>query len=84
MSQDILVQVHSKKCLHGCRLDFPDWLLRLIFLNVLLPLGVGGSEGGAFLVSVSNDRYSRAGLLPQKVNNLTLSLNATQINMVKE
>ena len=48
-SQGNLVQVPFKKCLHGCRLDFPDWLLPLTFLclDALLPLGVGGSVGGA-------------------------------------
>ena len=45
----ISVQVPSKKLLHGCRLDYPDCLLplRLLFLDAFLPLGVGGSEGGA-------------------------------------
>ena len=43
------MQVPFKKCLHGCRLNFPDWLLPLmwLFLDALLPLGVGGSEVGA-------------------------------------
>ena len=43
------MQVHFKEFLHGCRLDFPDCLmpLRLLFLDALLPLGVGGSEDGA-------------------------------------
>ena len=47
--QGDLVQVLFKKCLHGCRLNFPDLLLplRLLFLDALLSLGVGGSEGGA-------------------------------------
>ena len=41
--------VPFKKFLHGCRLVFPDGLLplKLFFLDALLPLGVGGSEGGA-------------------------------------
>ena len=48
-SQCDLVQVPFKNCLHGCRLVFPDWHLplKLLFLDALLPLGVGGSEGGA-------------------------------------
>ena len=35
--------------MHGCLLDFPDWLLplRLLFLDSLPAPGVGGSEGGA-------------------------------------
>ena len=43
------MQVPFKKFLHGCRLVFPDWLLllKLLFLDALLPLGVGGSEDGA-------------------------------------
>ena len=57
------MQVPFKKFLHGCRLDFPDWLLtlRLLFLTALLPLGVGGSDGGAVLVSALQDHDSRAG-----------------------
>ena len=48
VSQGILVQIPFKKSLHGCRLDFPDGLLplRLLFLNALPPLCVGGSEDG--------------------------------------
>ena len=43
------MQVPFKKSLHGCRANFPDGLrpLRFLFLDALLPLGVGGSEGGA-------------------------------------
>ena len=47
--QSNLVQIPFKKSLRGCRLDFPDGLLPLglLFLDELLPLGVGGSKGGA-------------------------------------
>ena len=43
------MQEPFKKFLHGCRLDFPNWFLplRLLFLDALLPLGDGGSDGGA-------------------------------------
>ena len=43
------MQAPFKKFLHGCRLDFPDGLLFLwlLFLDALLLLGAGGSEGGA-------------------------------------
>ena len=48
-SQGDLVQVPCKKSLHGCRLVSPDGLLPLkfLFLDALLPLGVGGLEDGA-------------------------------------
>ena len=46
------MQVPFTELLHGWRLDFPDGLLplRLLFLDALLLLGVGGSEGGAVFV----------------------------------
>ena len=42
------MQVPFKKFLHGCRLDFPDWLLplRLLTLDALPPLSFGDSEDG--------------------------------------
>ena len=45
------MQLLSKKFLHGCGLDFPDWLLPLtfLFLDARLPVGVGGSENGVSL-----------------------------------
>ena len=50
-SQGDSVRVPFKMYLHGCRMNFPDWLLPLtfLFLDALLPrvFGVGGSEGGA-------------------------------------
>ena len=48
-SQGDLVQVPFKKCVHGCRLNFSDWLLPLmfVFLDTLLPRFFDGSEGVA-------------------------------------
>ena len=72
-SQSNLVHVPLKKFLHGCRLVFPDGLLppRLLFLDALLPLGVGGSEDGA-VVGVDFARSHRCarssvGLLSKNV-----------------
>ena len=53
------MQVLFKKFLHGCRLD-KDWLLllRLLVLDALIPLGVGGSEDGAVDLYFSSPSFS--------------------------
>ena len=49
LAQNSSLQVHLMKSLYGCRLVFSDGLLPLkfLFLDALLPVGVGGSEDGA-------------------------------------
>ena len=64
-SQDDLVQVPFKKCLHGCRLNFSDWLLPLAVLisadfNFVF-LKFVAQKVVRLSVSVSHDRYSHAG-----------------------
>ena len=85
MSQGDLVHAPFNKFFHGCRLVFPDWLLplRFLFLDALLPLGVGGSEDGAVfgvMVDVPETAWVSSRTLsfcfPLKANSLSSSNTA--------
>ena len=59
------MQVPFEKCLHGCRLNFPDWLLPLTFLFstpfYLVCLELVAQSFARLWVSVLHDHNSHAG-----------------------
>ena len=56
------MQVPCKKCLHGCRLHFPDWLLplRFLFSTHFYLLVLVAQRLERLMASVLHDRYSHA------------------------